>query len=60
VRNPSRSALLVPMLVLISVTNSLAAPAIASSSVIPEPGQLVLLGGGLIGLATLVRRNLGD
>jgi hypothetical protein len=41
-------------------TNSFAAPAVAQSSVIPEPGLLALLGGGLVGLATLIRRHLND
>ncbi len=48
------------LLVLMLATNSFAAPAVAQSSVIPEPGLLVLLGGGLVGLATLIRRHLSD
>ena len=27
---------------------------------LPEPGQLALLGGGLFGLAALIRRRLSD
>jgi hypothetical protein len=50
----------VVLLVLILATNSFAAPAVVQSSVIPEPGLLALLGGGLVGLATLIRRHLGD
>ena len=50
----------VMLLVLMLATNSLAAPAVAQSSVIPEPGLLALLGGGLVGLATLIRRHLND
>ncbi len=50
----------VVLLVLILATNSFAAPAVVQSSVIPEPGLLALLGGGLVGLATLIRRHLGN
>ena len=50
----------VSLLVLMLATNSFAAPAVAQSSVIPEPGLLALLGGGLVGLATLIRRHLSD
>jgi PEP-CTERM motif len=50
----------VVLLVLMLATNSFAAPAVAQSSVIPEPGVLALLGGGLVGLAALIRRHLSD
>ncbi len=50
----------VSLLVLMLATNSFAAPAVVQSSVIPEPGLLALLGGGLVGLATLIRRHLSD
>ena len=50
----------VALLVLMLATNSFAAPAVVQSSVIPEPGLLALLGGGLVGLATLIRRHLSD
>jgi len=50
----------VALLVLILVTNSFAASTVVKSSVFPEPGLLVLLGGGLVGLATLIRRHLSD
>jgi PEP-CTERM motif len=57
VRNLSPVALLVFTL----VTNSFAAtPAVVRSSVFPEPGVLALLGGGLVGLAALIRRYLSD
>ena len=58
VRNLGHAALLV--LIVIPATNALAAPATVQSSVIPEPGLLVLLGGGLVGLATLIRRYLSE
>jgi hypothetical protein len=41
------------------VTNSFAAPHVVRASAVPEPGVLVALGGGLVGLATVVRRRLG-
>jgi PEP-CTERM motif len=50
----------VSLIVLMLATNSFAAPAVVQSSVIPEPGLLALLGGGLVGLATLIRRHLSD
>ena len=50
----------VVLLVLILVANSFAAPAVVKSSVSPEPGLLALLGGGLVGLATLIRRRLSQ
>jgi hypothetical protein len=50
----------VSLLILMLATNSFAAPAVVQSSVIPEPGLLALLGGGLVGLATLIRRHLSD
>lgn len=51
---------LVALLVLIVAASSFAAPAVVKSSVSPEPGLLVLLGGGLVGLATLIRRHLSN
>jgi hypothetical protein len=48
----------VVLLVLFFASNSFAAPAVVKSSVLPEPGLLALLGGGLVGLATLIRRHL--
>jgi hypothetical protein len=50
----------VVLLVLILAANSFAAPTLVKSSVFPEPGLLALLGGGLVGLATLIRRHLSD
>jgi hypothetical protein len=48
------------LIVVMLATNSFAAPAVVQSSVIPESGLLALLGGGLVGLATLIRRHLSD
>ena len=58
--SPVRNLGPVVLLVLVLVSNSFAAPAVVRSSVIPEAGLLVLLGGGLVGLATLIRRHLSD
>jgi len=44
--------------VLMLTANSFAAPAVVRSSVYPEPGLFFLLGGGLVGLATLIRIHL--
>jgi PEP-CTERM motif len=46
------------VLLLILAVNSFATTAIVQSSVYPEPGVLALLGGGLVGIAALVRRHL--
>ena len=50
------------LLLLTSTVHSFAAaaPAVVKSSVFPEPGLLALLGGGLVGLAAVVRRHLSD
>jgi hypothetical protein len=48
------------LLVLILASNSFASPAVVKSSVFPEPGLLALLGGGLVGLATLIRHHLSN
>jgi hypothetical protein len=50
----------VALLILILAANSFAAPAVAQSSALPEPGLLALLGGGLVGLAAVIRRHLSD
>jgi presenilin-like A22 family membrane protease len=46
--------------VLVLAANSFAAPAVVRASVLPEPGLLALLGGGLVGLATLIRRHMSN
>jgi hypothetical protein len=48
----------VVLLVLMLAVNSFAAPAVVPSSALPEPGLLFLLGGGLVGLATLIRTHV--
>ena len=48
----------VVVLVLMLAVNSFAAPAVVQSSALPEPGLLFLLGGGLVGLATLIRTHV--
>jgi hypothetical protein len=58
VRNLGPVALLA--LIVVLATNSFAAPAVVHASVVPEPGVLALLGGGLVGLAAVIRRNLSD
>jgi hypothetical protein len=55
VRNFGAVFLLVSVLL---VSNSFGAPHVVRASAVPEPGILVALGGGLVGLAT-VRRRLG-
>jgi hypothetical protein len=55
-----RKLLPIVSLLLLQCTYSFAAPAVVQSSVIPEPGLLALLGGGLVGLAALIRRHLSD
>jgi hypothetical protein len=56
-----RNSSLVALLVLTLVANSFAAaPAVVRSAVFPEPGVLALLGGGLVGLAALIRRYLSN
>ncbi len=50
----------VVVLILILAANCFAAPAVVRSAAVPEPSLLALLGGGLVGLATLIRRHLSD
>ena len=50
---------LVALFLILSVS-SYAQPVVAHASVAPQPGLLAMLGGGLVGLAALVRRHLSD
>jgi hypothetical protein len=62
VRSFGPAALLVLIvLVMMQPMNCFAAPAaVVRSSVVPEPGLLVLLGGGLVGIAALIRRHFSN
>ena len=46
------------VLALMLAANSFAAPGVLRATAIPEHGILAILGGGLVGLATLVRHHL--
>ena len=50
----------VVLILLVISVNASATPVALHSMVLPEPGLLVLLGSGLVGLANLVRRHLGQ
>ena len=45
------------VLILTSAVSSFAVPASIRSSSAPQPGVLLLLGGGLVVLATVIRRR---
>jgi hypothetical protein len=57
VRNVGSAVLVFSIVLLILATNSFAAPHVMRASAVPEPGVLVALGGGLVGLATVIRRR---
>jgi hypothetical protein len=57
VRNVGSAILAFSVLILTLATNSFAAPHVMRASAVPEPGVLVALGGGLVGLATVIRRR---
>ena len=58
--NPVRNVASVVMLLLILTVSSFAAPAVLKASAAPEPGVLVALGSGLVGLATFIRRRFNQ
>jgi hypothetical protein len=60
IKDTVRKLLPVLLFLAIQCSYSFAATAVAKSSVLPEPGLLALLGGGLVGLASLIRRHLND
>ena len=55
-----RNAASVVMLLLILTVSSFAAPAVLKASAVPEPGVLIALGSGLVGLATFIRRRFNQ
>jgi PEP-CTERM motif len=63
VRNVGSAVLVFSAVLLTSLltltTNSFAAPHVMRASTVPEPGVLVALGGGLVGLAAVIRRRVG-
>jgi len=55
-----RNSGFVVLLLLILAVNSFAQPNVMKASAVPEPGLLVALGSGLVGLATLIRRRFNQ
>ncbi len=45
------------LLLVVFATEAFAAPTVLHASAVPEPGILIALGGGLIGLATFIRNR---
>lgn len=51
---------LVAIVVFAAASHAFAAPSVFRASAVPEPGLLVALGGGLVGIAAIIRRRLGQ
>jgi len=48
------------LFVMLMASSSFARPNVLKMAALPEPGVLFALGGGLVGLATLVRRHFNE
>jgi len=48
------------LLVILLTSTSFARPTVLKAAAFPEPGVLLALGSGLVGLATLVRRHFSE
>ena len=52
-----RNSFFVVLLPVILAVNSFAQPNVMKASAVPEPGLLLALGSGLVGLATFIRHR---